>query len=63
MGKMERFAFVALVAGIYLFLAKTSSQTFFGEFLHEAVISKAALKQEKDAEYQRLIDEEFGDEE
>ena len=52
---------VALVLGVYLFLAKTESKTFFGEFLHEAVISKAQLKQEKDDAYQKELDKEFGD--
>jgi hypothetical protein len=53
--------FIGLVAGIYLFLAKTESKTFFGEFLHESVLSKAALKQEVDAKYQKELEKEFGD--
>jgi hypothetical protein len=40
--------FVGLLGGIYLFLAKTESKTFFGEFLHEMVVSKAQLKQEEE---------------
>jgi hypothetical protein len=52
---------VGLVVGIYLFLAKTESKTFFGEFLHEAVLTKAQLKKEKDEAYQRELEKEFGD--
>jgi len=53
--------FISLLAGIYLFLAKTESKTFFGQFLHEAVLTKAQLKKEKDEEYQRELEKEFGD--
>ena len=52
---------VGLVVGIYLFLAKTESKTFFGEFLHEAVLTKAQLQKEKDEAYQRALEKEFGD--
>jgi len=52
---------IALVTGIYLFLAKTESKTFFGEFLHEAVLTKAQLQKEKDEKYQRELEKEFGD--
>jgi len=41
--------FGGLLGGIYLFLAKTESKTFFGEFLHEMVISQAQLQKEEDA--------------
>lgn len=51
---------IGLFAGIYLFLAKEQPKTFFGEFLHEAVLTKAQLKKEKDAAYQRELDKEFG---
>ena len=51
----------ALILGIYLFLAKTESKTFFGEFLHEAVLTKAQLQKEKDEKYQRELEKEFGD--
>ncbi len=37
----------ALVTGIYLFLAKTDSRTFFGEFLHELVLTDQQLKHEE----------------
>ena len=52
---------VALVTGIYLFLAKTESKTFFGQFLHEAVLTQTQLKKEQDEKYQRELDNEFGD--
>ena len=51
---------VALFIGLYLFLAKTESKTFFGEFLHEAVLSKEELKKEEELKYQREMEKEFG---
>jgi hypothetical protein len=54
-------AMLGIVVGTYLFLAHTESKTFFGEFLHEAVLTKSQLKQEKDDVYQRALDKEFGD--
>ncbi|WP_457745094.1 DUF4395 domain-containing protein [Sulfurimonas sp.] len=54
-------AMLGIVIGTYLFLAHTESKTFFGEFLHEAVLTKSQLKQEKDEVYQRALDKEFGD--
>ena len=47
--------FVGLLSGIYLFLAKTESKTFFGEFLHEMVLTKTQLK----AEQEKKLEEEF----
>ena len=41
--------FLALIFGIYLFLAKTESKTFFGEFLHELVLTKQQLNAEEEA--------------
>ncbi len=52
---------VALTTGIYLFLAKTESKTFFGQFLHEAVLTKSQLKSEQDAKYQKELEREFGE--
>ena len=37
-----------LLFGIYLFLAKTESKTFFGEFLHELVLTPDQFQKEKD---------------
>jgi hypothetical protein len=54
-------AISALLVGIYLFLAKTESKTFFGEFLHEAVLTKAQLQKEKELEYEKQMAKEFGD--
>ena len=52
---------IGLIAGIYLFLAKEQPKTFFGEFLHEAVLTKAQLQKEKDDEFQKEADKEFED--
>jgi hypothetical protein len=52
---------VALFAGVYLFLAKTESKTFFGQFLHEAVLTKAQLQKEKEAEFERAAQKAFED--
>ncbi len=40
---------VSLTVGIYLFLAKTDSRTFFGDFLHDAVLTKHQLAVEAEA--------------
>jgi hypothetical protein len=55
------FTMAALMAGTYLFLAKTDSKTFFGEFLHEAVLTKSQLQKAKEEAYQKELDKEFGD--
>jgi hypothetical protein len=49
----------ALLVGIYLFLAQTDSKTFFGQFLHEAVLTKQQLKKERDIEFQKQSQSEF----
>ncbi len=49
---------VGLLTGIYLFLAKTESKTFFGEFLHELVLTPDQLK----AEEERKMEEAFENE-
>lgn len=51
----------ALFTGVYLFLAKEQPKTFFGEFLHEAVLTKAQLQKEKDDEFKKEQDKEFED--
>ncbi len=51
----------ALITGIYLFLAKTESKTFFGEFLHDLVLSDAQLQEEKDLLFEKQAASEFGD--
>lgn len=40
---------IALTVGLYMFMAKTESKTFFGEFLHEMVLTKQQLKIEEEA--------------
>lgn len=52
---------IGLFVGTYLFFAKIEPKTFFGEFLHEAVLTKAQLQKEKDEAYQKELDKEFGD--
>ena len=47
------------IEGTYLFLAKTESKTFFGQFLHEMVLTKDQLKKEQDAKFQEELDREF----
>ena len=48
---------ISLLFGIYLFLAKTESKTFFGEFLHEKVLTQAQLRAEEEAK----MDKEFAE--
>ena len=48
-----------LVVGLYLFLAKTESKTFFGQFLHEMVLTQEQLQKEQDAKFQEELDREF----
>ena len=52
---------IGLAVGTYLFLAYEEPKTFFGEFLHEAVLTKAQLQKEQDDAYQKELDKEFGD--
>jgi len=62
-GGIAIITFIALLTGIYLFLAKTESKTFFGEFLHEIVLSQDQLDQELEqkfaAEEAAFDDEDF----
>ncbi len=54
-------AAAGLVASLYLFLAKTESKTFFGEFLHELVLTKEQLQKEEEQKYEQEMAKEFGD--
>ena len=54
-------AMLGLVLGTYLFLAKTESKTFFGDFLHQTVLTKEQLKEEKEEAYKKEVEAEFGD--
>ena len=60
---IQKFIVAAIMAGIlvgtYLFLAKTESKTFFGEFLHEVVLTKEQLKQEEERKFNEAADKEF----
>ena len=55
--------FVALLTGIYFFLAKTESKTFFGAFLHDLVLTKEQLKKEEDLKFEQQMAQDFGDDE
>lgn len=54
---------LGLIAGTYLFIAKTESKTFFGEFLYEMVLTKEQLKQAEEekmeAEFNSGDDDDF----
>jgi len=52
---------IALTLGVYLFLAKTESKTFFGLFLHELVLTQEQLQTEKDILFEKQAASEFGD--
>jgi len=52
---------IGLLVGIYFFLAKTESKTFFGEFLHELVLTKQQFKVEEDAKFEKQMENEFGE--
>ncbi len=52
---------VSLITGIYLMLAKTESQTFFGDFLHELVLTKTQLAQEEEKKMEAEFNSEDDD--
>ncbi|MBD3793955.1 MAG: DUF4395 domain-containing protein [Campylobacterales bacterium] len=52
---------IGLVVGVYLFLAYSEPKTFFGEFLHEAVLTEAQLQKEKDAAFDKEFENEWDD--
>ena len=60
-GSIATITLSALIVGIYLFLAKTESRTFFGVFLHEAVLTKSALKKEAEAKFEKESEKAFTD--
>ena len=53
--------FIGLLSGIYLFLAKTESKTFFGEFLHELVLTDQQLNAEVEAKMAKEFEEDDDD--
>lgn len=52
---------IGIVVGRYLFLAHSEPKRFFGEFLHEAVLTDAQLQREKDEAFEKAAAREFGD--
>ncbi len=52
---------LSIIVGTYLFLAKTESRTFFGEFLHELVLTDAQLKAENEAKMEAEFNEDDDD--
>lgn len=50
-----------LSIGTYLFIANSEPKTFFGEYLHELVLTKSQLAQEQEAKIQAAFDEEDDD--
>ena len=50
-----------LTMGTYLFLAKTESKTFFGEFLHETVLTQTQLDEETEAKMEAEFNAEDDD--
>jgi hypothetical protein len=55
------FTIIGLFAGTYLFLAYEKPKTFFGEFLHEAVLTQSQLQKERDQAYERELEEAFAE--
>lgn len=53
---------VALTFGVYSFLVKTESKTFFGLFLHDLVMTQEQLQAQKDALFEKQAASEFDDE-
>lgn len=54
-------AAIGLVVGTYLFLAYEQPKTFFGAFLHDAVLTKQQLQKEKDEAFKKEAEQEFED--
>lgn len=52
---------IAMLVGIYAFLVKTESKTFFGSFLHDLVMTDAQLQKEKELLFDKQMADEFGD--
>ena len=50
---------LALLSGIYLFLTKTESKTFFGEFLYEHLLTKEQLKNLENERFKKQAESEF----
>jgi hypothetical protein len=52
---------IALILGVYFFLVKTESKTFFGLFLHDLVLSEKQLQVEKELLFEKQAAKEFDD--
>lgn len=52
---------IGITVGTYLFLSKTESHTFFGEFLHEAVLTQSQLDAENEAKMEAEFNAEDDD--
>jgi len=52
---------IALLFGLYSFLVKTESKTFFGLFLHDLVMTQEQLQIQKDELFEKQAASEFGD--
>ncbi|MCB4743598.1 MAG: DUF4395 domain-containing protein [Sulfurovum sp.] len=53
--------FIGILIGTYLFIAKTDSRTFFGEFLHELVLTEEQLEAEIEAKIEAELNAEEDD--
>ena len=52
---------IALISGIYLFLTKVESKTFFGEFLYELLLTKEQLKALEEKKFEEQAKRELED--
>jgi len=52
------FSITAIFIGIYFFLEKTPSYTFFGEFLHELALTDSQLEAEEEAKLEAAFENE-----
>ena len=52
---------IALSLGIYLFITKVESKTFFGEFLYELALTKEQLKALEEKKFEAEAKKAFGD--
>lgn len=52
---------IGLTFGVYSFLVKTESKTFFGLFLHDLVMTEEQLQIQKDELFEKQAASEFGD--
>ncbi len=53
---------VGLVVGTYLFITKTESKTFFGQFLYEKFLTQEQLQKAEDEAFEKASQSDFDDE-